>query len=221
MKQEITQGNNLMPKLIKALSGAKKRIYLAIGWLADKHLFGLLEQKARKGIDVKLILIKDKANKALATDYQSLTQQGVQLIWLTTAEREKLIDHKFVIIDAKEILSGNYNWGHTNPPKEEILTIYKDSPTLIQGFVEEFEYLSVLNQLSKTAPRHKNTIGELLRKLNILKVLLSIGDTEFIHLRLQILERFAGDKNIEAIHQAILQKDFEGALTSILSLIHI
>lgn len=220
MKQEITQGNNLMPNLIKELSGAEDSIYLAIGWLADKHLFGLLEKKARKGTNVKIILIKDKENEALATDYQSLTKQGVQLIWLTIAEREKLIDHKFAVIDGKQILSGNYNWGHKNPPKEELLTFHTNSPTLVQGFMEEFEYLSVLNQLSTTTSRPKNTIGELLRKLNILKVLLSIGDTEFIHLRLQILERFATDENIQAIHQAILQKDFEGALASIKKFIH-
>lgn len=215
MKQETTQGNNVIPNLIKELSEAVNSIYLAIGWLADKHLFGLLEQKARKGIEVKLILIKDKENEALATEYKSLTKQGVQLIWLATSEREKLIDHKFVVIDSQKVLSGNYNWGHKNPPKAETLTTYANCPTLSQGFVEEFEYLSVLNQLSKTAPRPKNTIGELLRKLNILKVLLSIGDTEFIHLRLQILERFAKDEKIANIHQAILQKDFEGALIAI------
>ena len=139
----------------------------------------------------------------------------VQLIWLAPSEREKLIDYKFVVVDAEQVLTGNYNWGHKNSPKEEALTIHKDSPTLLQGFVEEFEYLSVLNQLSKTAPRPKNAIGELLRKLNILKVLLSIGDTEFIHLRLQILETYISDENIQSIHQAILQKDFEAALALI------
>jgi len=215
MKQETILGNNLMPNLIKALTRAEKHIYLAIGWLADKHLFGLLEKQARKGIEVKIILIKDTDNEALTAELEALTKQGVQLIWLAASEREKLIDHKFVVIDAEQVLSGNYNWGHKNPPKEEALTIYTNCPTLSQGFAEEFDYLSVLNQLSKAAPRPKNTIGELLRKVNILKVLLSIGDTEFIHLRLQILERFANDENVNAIHQAILQKDFETALSSI------
>lgn len=211
MKQEITQNNNLMPSLIKALTTANNKLYLAIGWLGDKSIFGLLEKKLLEGINLQMVLIKDDTNTQKQAQYDALVQRGAQLHWLDKEESEKLIDHKFVVVDQKIVLTGNYNWGHKNPPKEEVLKISSAIPTLTQGFLEEFEYLSILNQLPKTAPRPKNSIGELLRKLNILKVLLSIGDTEFIHLRLQILEQFPADENIQAIHQAILQKEFENA----------
>ncbi len=158
-----------------------------------------------------MVLIKDDTNTQKQAQYDALVQRGAQLHWLDKEESEKLIDHKFVVVDQKIVLTGNYNWGHKNPPKEEVLKISSAIPTLTQGFLEEFEYLSILNQLPKTAPRPKNSIGELLRKLNILKVLLSIGDTEFIHLRLQILEQYSTDENIQVIHQAILQKEFENA----------
>jgi len=211
MTQTTTQNNDLMPLLIKALTSAKSNLYLAIGWLGEKSIFGLLEKKLLTGVALKMVLIKDESNQQNQTAYDALVQQGAQLHWLDKLESEKLIDHKFVLVDQQLVLTGNYNWGHKNPPKEETLTISTAIPTLSQGFAEEFEYLSILNQLPKTTPRPKNSIGELLQKLNILKVLLSIGDTEFIHLRLQILEQYPEDKNIQNIHQAILQKEFDHA----------
>jgi len=211
MQQETTQQNDLMPLLIKALTTAKTQLYLAIGWLGENSIFGLLEKKLLEGIDLQIILIKDTHNEQNHAQYDVLVQQGAQLHWLDTVESEKLIDHKFVLIDQQFVLTGNYNWGHKNPPKAEILTISSSIPTLTLGFLEEFEYLSVLNQLPKTAPRPKNSVGGLLRKLNILKVLLSIGDTEFIHLRLQALEAYPMDENIQEIHQTILAKEYDHA----------
>ena len=82
---------------------------------------------------------------------------------------------------------------------------------MAKGFAEEFEYLMMLNQLPKSEPRPNNSIGQLLKKLNVLKVLMRIGDTEFIHLRLQGLESHLQTPNIAAIQEAILQKDFEHA----------
>lgn len=220
MHQITTHKKDIRPSVLKALTAAKRSIYLAIGWLGDKSLFGLLEKKALEGLDLKMILQKDSNNEPLKDQYKQLEQQGIQLFWLEKSEKEKLIDHKFVLIDSSMVLTGNYNWGHLNPPPEESLTITKYVPTLVQGFKEEFEYLMVLNQLPKTDPRPRNTIGELLRKLNVLKVLLGIGDTEFIHLRLQILDAFAGDVNVEHIHQTILDQSFEEALTAIKEFIH-
>lgn len=211
MKQETTRNSDLMPLLVKALTTSTTKLYLAIGWLGEKSIFGLLEKKLLEGVHLQMVLIKDDANTHNQAAYDALIQQGAQIHWLDKVESEKLIDSKFVLIDEQIVLTGNYNWGHKNPPQEEFLTITTAVPTLTQGFLEEFEYLSVLHQLPKSAPRPKNSIGELLRKLNILKVLLSIGDTEFIHLRLQILEKFGADKNIQAIHQAILQKEFDNA----------
>ena len=211
MTQETTQNNDLIPLLIKSLTKAKSNLHLAIGWLGEKCIFGLLEKKLLEGVGLQMVLIKDDVNHQNKGKYDALVQQGAQLHWLDKSESEKLIDHKFAIIDQQIVLTGNYNWGHKIPPKEESLVLSTDIPTLASGFIEEFEYLSVLNQLPKSAPRPRNSIGELLRKLNILKVLLSIGDTEFIHLRLQILEKYDADENLEVIHRAILQKEFDKA----------
>lgn len=211
MHQENIPKRNIQTALLKELTGATRNIYLAIGWITDKGLLGLLEKKAIEGLDLKLVLIKDDSNEAWKTAFDQLGQQGVQIIWLDKSEKEKLIDHKFVVIDGETILTGNYNWEHKNPPQEEFLTISKEIPSLAQGFLEEFEYLSVLNQLSKTDPRPRNSIGELLRKLNVLKVLLGIGDTEFIHLRLQSLEAHQADPNIQKIHRTLLAQAFEDA----------
>ena len=104
-------------------------------------------------------------------------EQGVEISWLETTHIEHLIDHKFGLLDGAIVLSGNYNWGAKNAPKEEHFTITEGVPTLAQGFAEEFNFLTVAAQLPQAATRSVTALTGLLEKFDILKVLLQIEDT--------------------------------------------
>lgn len=215
MKQQKIKSTEIKLHLVQHLTQAKEKIYLSVGWIADNGLLGLLQKRAIEGLVIKMILIKDEYNNAHKSNFNELTKKGVDITWLDPTEREILIDHKFVVIDKDVVIYGNYNWGHKNPPQEEYINIVEQLPTLVQGHIEEFEYLMVFNQLSKSDPKPQNNIGDLLKRLEVLKVLLSMGDTEFIHIRLDKLADFQQDIHVGHIYLLILEKEFETALKSI------
>ena len=145
-----------------------------------------------------------------------MIRKGAEIIWIDETFREKLIDYKFGVIDTAIVLTGNYSWKDKNIQKEETLYITESVSTLASGFEFEFEYLSILNQLSKNEAKPNNPIALLLKKLEVIKALLKIGDSEFIHLRLADLENFKADKNVGKIYTTLEQKSFEEALEMII-----
>lgn len=212
MKKDSFFESDIKANLVKHLAEAEERIMLAIGWLEDSSLLGLLEKKTIEGLSISLLLIQDNNREENEKLLQPLVQKGAKITWLDESEREQMIDHKFVVIDQQTVITGNYNWGYKNAPKEEFITVTEELPTLVQGFMEEFEHLSVLNQLSKTAARTENSQEDLLKKMEVLKVLLSIGDTEDINERLKKIEPWKTDKNVGAIYTAIFTHEFDVAL---------
>ena len=212
MKQTTHHQEEIRPALIKHLTAAVEKIHLAIGWINDVGVEGLLQKKAIEGVEVILILIKDQNYQSRATAFQGLVNKGVRIISLDTDQKEHLIDHKFGVIDAATVLTGNYAWGYKNAPEEEVLSITEEVSTLANGFEMEFEYLSISEQLSKNEEKPSNSIVGLLKKMEVVKTLLGIGDTEFLHLRFKEFENFIEDKNIAFIHEQLLKKNYEEAL---------
>ena len=212
MEQTTYHQEEIRPALIKHLTDAVKKIHLAIGWINDIGLEGLLQKKAIEGVEVILILIKDQDYQSKSEALQELTSKGVRIISLDNSHKEYLIDHKFGVIDASIVLTGNYNWGHRNAPEEEALSVTENVPSLANGFETEFEYLTILQQLSKNESKPPNLIVGLLKKMEVVKTLLGIGDTEFIHLRFKEFEDFLDDKNIAFIHDQLLKENYEEAL---------
>lgn len=212
MKETKIHKENIRPKVIKILTAAHQRINLAIGWIGDEGLIGLLQKKAIEGVEVKLILVKDDLTTNQQNTFNQLMQKGVKIVWLDSARRELLMDHKFAIIDDKVVLTGNYTWGQKSSSETDFISISESMQTLATGFKAEFDYLSILNDLPSTETKPINPISDLLKKLELIKTLLGIGDTEFIHLRLEQLADFKKDENIQLIYDALSTKDYEGAL---------
>lgn len=217
MKQITYQQADIRPFLVKYLANAKSSIYLAIGWLEDKGLIGLLEKKAQEGVKVSILLIVPEDGSSWFVDLDRLKRKKIELIKLDHAHREHLIDHKFGIIDSSVVLTGNYGWGNKNAPSEDSITITIDLPTIVTGFKLEYDYLSVVNHLSKEVSKPPNSITILLKKVEVIKVLLEVGDTEYIHIRLDELKKFTGDRNIDLIIKTLDEKSFEEALELIKS----
>ena len=217
MKQITHHQEEIRPFLIKYLTEATKRIHLAIGWISDTGLLSLLQKKALEKVEVILILIKDRDYDLKIKTYQELKNKGVQIIGLDENQKDYFIDHKFGVIDSSTVLVGNYGWGHKNAPSEELIKFIEAIPSLAKGFEIEFEYLSISQHLSKNEIKPSNPIVDFLKKLEIVKTLLGIGDTEFIHLRLKEFENFLEDKNISFIHKTLKENKFEEALELIKS----
>lgn len=212
MKQFIYHQEEIRSILIKYLAEAKERIHLAIGWIDEVGLEGLLRKKAFEGVEVILVLIADENYTSKQSALQNMTDRGVQIVALDESQREYFIDHKFGVIDGSIVLTGNYAWGFKKAPKEENIAVTETVPTLANGFETEFEFRSTFVESNDTTPKSTNPIVGLLKKIEVVKTLLAMGDTEFIQLRFKEFEGFLKDENISSIHQHLLDENFEEAL---------
>lgn len=210
-KHTFHKKGEIRPALVKQLTEATEEILLAIGWLDDVGLLGLFQKKVLEGVVVHLILVEELGDANYMENFTLLAKKGVRITWLDVAHQEHLTDHKYGIIDKSIVLTGNYNWGYKTAPQKESLTISETIPTLVQGFLTEFEYLEIYPQLPKNESRPENPILALLKKMDVLRVLIAIDDTEFIHLRLQELETYQNDSNVAIILKNLLDKNFEEA----------
>lgn len=212
MKQSTHHQEEIRPILIKHLADAVESIHLAIGWIDEVGLEGLLRKKAFEGVEVILILIEDENYQSKTIDLQNMMDRGVEVIRLDERQREHLIDHKFGVIDGSIVLTGNYAWGFKNAPKEENVAITEGVSTLANGFESEFDYLSNIEKIDDATVKPSNPIIGLLKKIEVVKTLLGMGDTEFIQLRFKEFENFIEDENIALIHQQLLKENYEDAL---------
>ncbi len=221
MNQITFHNDDILPAVIRCLTEATTSIHLSLGWMNDKGLNGLLQKKALEGVDVRILLVRESNSTVARSDFKQVTPDGVQIIYLDDSRKEQFIDHRFGLIDGEIILTGNYSWGHNIRPQEPTLTIIDSVPSLAIGYISEFEFLSISNDLSKDEPKPHNPIYDLIKKLSVIKILLSIGDTENIDLRIADLDDGYTDGNVLKVRKSLMNEDYDEALELLEPLIDI
>ena len=96
----------IFPAICKELSTAQKTIYVAVAWFNDTDLYNILLAKAESGVHVE-VLVSESADNNL-NDFSGLIEQGAIVYKLPLSNR--LMHHKFCIIDDHTLLTGSYNW---------------------------------------------------------------------------------------------------------------
>ncbi|MCC5945672.1 MAG: DUF1669 domain-containing protein [Bernardetiaceae bacterium] len=129
---------NIRHHVMGELERAERSIWVAVAWFTDKRLMGILENKLRSGVEVKLIIVDDEINMGrYGLDYTDFEALGGEYHTVS----EELMHHKFCIIDKKTVISGSYNWTKraANQNRENI-TISSDA-AYVKSFIEEFSKL--------------------------------------------------------------------------------
>lgn len=131
---------DIKQEIVRVLEAAEDEILVAVSWLTDKELFGILCQKVSEGVKVSIITRNDYLNNhADAVDWTNFIDIGGQVRFCKPG---MMLHYKFAITDRKTVLATSYNWccfaGSNN--RENIL-IFDDEVT-IQKFLEEFNFLS-------------------------------------------------------------------------------
>jgi len=134
------QFTDIKQEIVRVLEAAENEILVAVSWLTDKELFGILTKKLLAGVKVSIITRNDYLNNhAEAFDWSSFIDSGGQLRFCKPG---MMLHYKFAIADRKTVMATSYNWccfaGSNN--RENIL-IFDDEAT-IEKFIEEFNFLS-------------------------------------------------------------------------------
>jgi hypothetical protein len=102
----VTHFRNIRESIEVELLKAVFDIYVAVAWLTDKSLFDILCIKAKEGVNVRIILVKDEINRGVRFDHRDIEKHGGRVFFRSH-------HHKFCIIDRKILINGSCNWTYT------------------------------------------------------------------------------------------------------------
>ena len=125
-------------ELARLIKAAKKEIAVAAYAFSSKYLGQALSGVLKRGVKIRVLLDGDNARKAYSLD-EWLTGEGIE-VRLAEIKRGSL-HHKFMLIDAKFLITGSYNFTNESEFRNHEAAIFTNSKTLIQSFAAEFERL--------------------------------------------------------------------------------
>ncbi|MBB6062468.1 phosphatidylserine/phosphatidylglycerophosphate/cardiolipin synthase-like enzyme [Thermosipho japonicus] len=120
--------NDVESKLLEFIQSAKKRIYVCVYALTNKKVFALLKYKESRGIEVKIITDKWFDNSIL----KKYPIRNIVIV------RDKMLHHKFVIVD-NSVFLGSANITVNGLTKNfEMAYISKQ---FLSNYLKVFDYL--------------------------------------------------------------------------------
>ena len=125
-------------ELARLIKAAKKEIVVAAYAFSSKYLGQALSAALKRGIKIRVLLDGDNARKSYSID-EWLAGEGIE-VRLAELERGSL-HHKFMLIDAKLLITGSYNFTNESEFRNHEAAIFTNNKTLIQSFAAEFERL--------------------------------------------------------------------------------
>lgn len=149
MQKAIFQ--NHQKAVAATLRQGQLQIDVAVCWFSQPLFFSILLQKAKQGVCIRLILQFDQANfHPRGLPFKQLIEAGGKVYGF---RQNRLLHHKFVIIDGRYLLTGSYNWTNTNNADNLIFT---DASELVIKYQSEFDRIcrncESLKKLANTIP---------------------------------------------------------------------
>jgi hypothetical protein len=177
----------------KELAKANYSIQIAVAWFTDKEIFDLLCKKAQKNVKIELIILNDKINKNSGIEFDLLNKLGSNFWFVGSGdEYENIMHNKFCIIDYETIITGSYNWTIKAQNNHENITIIKENPELAKQFTAEINSIK-----EKYLDIHTDSfnISKILIRLETLKNIIVLEDTEDIHYQVKKIKLLIKNQN--------------------------
>ena len=135
--------SNIKAEIISNLNKATKEIKVAVAWLIDEDIIRVLTQRKKAGVEIKIAISNSVENFQNNKKFKAYLHLQGQLFVATN----KLLHHKFCIIDDKIIVNGSYNWTYQAVSNEENILVItldnelKEDTSLLQKFIVKHDYL--------------------------------------------------------------------------------
>jgi hypothetical protein len=131
--------SDIQELIITEIRGAEKCIYVAVAWLTDKAILRELSQKAKSGVDVKLLMVHDDINiKSVKDELEILVENGGEVCLVGASTNGGIMHHKFCVLDEATVITGSYNWSRKARSNDENIVIAKNAVDLCRDFTSEF-----------------------------------------------------------------------------------
>jgi len=125
-------------ELARLIKAAKNEIAVAAYAFSSKYLGQALSAALRRGINIRILLDGDNARKAYSID-EWLAGEGIAVRFIEI--KRGSLHHKFMLIDAKILITGSYNFTNESEFRNHEAAIFTNNKGLVQSFAAEFERL--------------------------------------------------------------------------------
>ena len=125
-------------ELARLIKAAKKEIVVAVYAFSSKYLGQALAGALKCGVKIRIILDGDNARKSYSLD-EWLAGEGIEVRFITVKGGN--MHHKFMLIDAKILITGSYNFTNESEFRNYEAAIFTNNKALIQSFAAEFDRL--------------------------------------------------------------------------------
>ena len=170
--------------LVREIGLARQSIHVAVAWFTDRVIFAALLKRQRAGIHVSLCITQDDKDINFQPNglaFAQLEAAGGRF-WVI---ENRLMHHKFCILDGRDVLTGSYNW--TNKAarsNEENLVLTTGDPELAHSFLREFRRLTGQEQQTSGDP----TVQRIMKRLGVIQALLALEDAEDLPKHIERIE---------------------------------
>ena len=197
--------------LLREIGLARHTIHVAVAWFTDRALFAALLERQREGIPVALCLTRDDKDinfQPGGLPFAELEAAGGHVFVV----EDRLMHHKFCILDGRDVLTGSYNWtnkaAHGN---EENIVLTTGDPELAWHFLREFQRLT--GPPETTATTGSPAVERALKRLGVIKTLLALHETEDLPKHIERLEaENLADARLPAVVAALRAQRYTEAL---------
>jgi len=194
----ITQAyfQNIRKHIKNELTTAKHSIYVAVAWFTDRHLFKLLCDRAKEGLDVQIIVMDDDITRNCSINYHDIENFGGKLYQISSTFGT-LMHNKFCVIDEKTIITGSYNWSMKAASNHENITITTDAESLALTFIAEFK--KIKETYHGKDPLKTIDFSIVNKRLNVIEGLIQLEDYSDILPHIFKLKEFELPTHIQEI----------------------
>ncbi len=162
---------NIQEEIQNRLLAAEKEIDLAVAWFTDRVLFEAVCQKAKAGVNVRLMLFDDDINQYLS--FRDLEASGGKVFRIS----EKLMHNKFCVIDREVVISGSYNWTKkARNDNYENITITTGDPLFALQFIQEAN--RIVERHCGEKQETNTDFSPIVKRLELIRSMIELGDTE-------------------------------------------
>lgn len=192
----IYDNEEIFERLSSELQKANKSIKVAAAWFTDPDLLKILEEKAKEGIKIDVIISDNVNNEKL--DFSKLRNLGGSVLKVKNTGYG-MMHQKFCVIDEILAIHGSYNWSvNARNNNDESITI-TDIPYMVNKMSEHFE--NIKSKGEKVELSKKNGFKSLLNKF--------LGNTNGKHIKSEEIEEEISDQGVSNIQDELSQEEQE------------
>lgn len=124
---------SIASEIRKELKRAKHSIVVSVPWFTDPSIYGVIKDKAKVGVDIKILVQDDEINRNADFDIKELATYNATIYY--NSSKFRLSHRKFCVIDSKVVIKGSYNWTKKARSNEEEIDIFYSNELALKQLV--------------------------------------------------------------------------------------